>query len=389
MAVRTRPKLRRSAVRGLALAMTAILLTSCGSWRGIANVAVPGGPGTGEHHLTLYVQMPDTLALNINSRVRVADVFVGTVRAIDIKNWVARLTLDVQPTVKLPVNAIARIGQTSLLGTQHVELDMPAHPTAQLLKNGDTIPLENAEAFPSIERVLAAFAVVLRGGGIPNLEVISNEVTNMLTGRADQIRQFLNRLDTFTADLNGQADDLTRAIDSSQRLLAIFAQHNTTLDSVLTEFPPLIKHFADTQDVFVNAVAALGRISAAADAAFAPSSSNLHTNLQLLQRPLCELGKASPYLVNALKLLVSAPFETQHVKKVIRGDYINVSLMLDLTLSDIDNGFLTGTGFSGALRALEQSWGRNPSEMSPDVRFTPNPHDVPGGPYVDRGDGIC
>ena len=30
--------------------------------------------------MTIYVQMPDTLALNVNSRVRVADVFVGSVR---------------------------------------------------------------------------------------------------------------------------------------------------------------------------------------------------------------------------------------------------------------------------------------------------------------------
>ncbi len=27
--------------------------------------------------MTIYVQMPDTLALNVNSRVRVADVYVG------------------------------------------------------------------------------------------------------------------------------------------------------------------------------------------------------------------------------------------------------------------------------------------------------------------------
>ncbi len=85
-------------------------------WRGIANVPLPGGPGTGSEHTTIYVQMPDTLALNVNSRVRVADVYVGRVRSIELKNWVATLTLDLEPTVKLPENALAKIGQTSLLG---------------------------------------------------------------------------------------------------------------------------------------------------------------------------------------------------------------------------------------------------------------------------------
>jgi phospholipid/cholesterol/gamma-HCH transport system substrate-binding protein len=379
-------KWSRIASRALALVMVALVLSSCGSWKGIANVPLPGGPGTGSNKMTIYVQMPDTLALNVNSRVRVADVFVGRVRTIELKNWIATLTLDLQPGIKLPQNTLAKIGQTSLLGSQHVQLDAPPDPSPQLLHNGDTIPLKNSSAFPTTERVLASIATILRGGGISNLDTIQTEINNLLTGRADQIREFLNRLDTFTDELNKQRDDITHAIDSTNRLLAIVAQRNDTLDRVLTEFPPLIKHFADTKDLFADAVVALGRIGVAADNALAPSSANLHTNLQSLQRPLKQLGRASPYLVGALKLMLTAPFSIENVPKVVRGDYLNVSLMVDLTLSAVDNGILSGTGVSGMLRALEQAWGRDPETMIPDVRFTPNPHDAPGGPLVERGE---
>jgi phospholipid/cholesterol/gamma-HCH transport system substrate-binding protein len=376
----------RIATRALALVMVALVLSSCGSWKGIANVPLPGGPGTGSDKMTIYVQMPDTLALNVNSRVRVADVYVGRVRSIELKNWIATLTLDLQPGIKLPVNTLAKIGQTSLLGSQHVQLDSPPDPSSQLLKSGDTIPLKNSSAFPTTERVLASIATILRGGGVQNLETIQTEINNLLTGRADQIREFLGRLDTFTDELNQQREDITRAIDSTNRLLNIVAARNDTLDRVLTEFPPLIKHFADTRDLFADAVQALGRISLAADNALSPSSANLHTNLQNLQRPLKQLGRASPYLVGALKLMLTAPFSIENVPKVVRGDYMNVSLMVDATLSGLDNGVLSGTGISGMLRALEQSWGRDPATMIPDVRFTPNPHDAPGGPLVERGE---
>src|SRR5690349_16389692 len=379
-------KLSRIARRAIVLLAVALVLTSCGNWKGIANVPLPGGPGTGSNKMTIYVQMPDTLALNVNSRVRVADVFVGRVRSIELKNWIATLTLDLQPDVKLPENALAKIGQTSLLGSQHVQLDPPPDPSSQPLKSGDTIPLKNASAFPTTERVLASIATIVRGGGIPNLEVIQTEVNNLLTGRADQIREFLNRLDTFTGELNQQRNDITRAIDSTNRLLNIVGQRTNTLDRVLTEFPPLIKHFADTRDLFADAVESLGRISKAADDALGPASDPLHTNLQNLQRPLKQLGKASPYLLGALKLLLTAPFSIENVPKVVRGDYINVSLNVDLTLSSLDQGFLTGTGVSGVLRALEQAWGRDPATMMPDPRFTPNPHDAPGGPRVERGE---
>lgn len=341
--------------RAVALAAAAVVLTSCGSWKGISNVPLPGGPGTSSGATTIYVQMPDTLALNVNSRVRVADVYVGRVRSIELKNWVATLTLDLEPQVQLPVNTLAKIGQTSLLGSQHVQLDLPPDPSSQKLKSGDMIPLANASAFPTTERVLASIASILTGGGVANLEVIQTEINNVLTGRADEIKEFLGRLDTFTYELNEQRDDLTRAIESTDRLLAVVAERNNTLDAVLTEFPPLIKHFADTRDLFADAVEALGRISGAAEDALAPSSKNLNTNLANLQRPLRELGKAGPYLVNALKLIFTAPFSIENVPKVVRGDYINVSLMVDLTLSAVDNGFLSGTGVSGMLRALEQA----------------------------------
>jgi phospholipid/cholesterol/gamma-HCH transport system substrate-binding protein len=370
----------RRASQALALLTAVVMLTSCGNWRGIANVPLPGGPGSGAGSYRIYVQMPNTLALNGNSRVLVADVFVGTVRAISLKNWVATLTVDLEEGVQLPKNATAKIGQTSLLGSQHLELAAPPDPAPELLKAGDTIGLRNSSAYPTIEQTLASLALVLRGGGIPNLEVIQNELWNI--GRAHQTRALLGKLDAFINQLNQQRDDITHAIDSTDRLLSYVSRRADTLDRALTEFPPLVQHFADQRDLFANAVDAVGRISNVTDQTLSASQDNLHKDLQELQRPLKQLGRAGPYLVDALMLLLSPPFAIDSVPKIVRGDYINVSGALDLTLSAVDNAVLTGTGFSGALRALEQSWGRDLATMVPDIRFTPNPADAP----IERGE---
>lgn len=380
---------RHRAWQWLALLMAGLALTSCSSWRGIANVPMPGGPGSGPGSYTVYVQMPDTLALNNNSRVRVADVFVGTVHAIKLKNWVATLTVSLDKGVKLPKNATAKIGQTSLLGSQHVELASPPNPSPEPLKDGDTIPLKNSSTYPTTEQTLASLALILRGGGIPNLEVLQNELYNILNGRADQIRAFLNKLDTFTAQLDEQRNDITRAIDSTNRLLTYVGSRADVLDRVLTDFPPLLKHFADKQNLLIDAVNAVGGLSQVADQYLSDSRSNIHQDLLALQCPLRELGRASPYLIRALKLILVRPFDIDAVPKSFRGDYFNLSLTLDLTLSAVDNAVLTGTGFSGALRALEQSWGRDPETMIPDVRYTPNPNAVPDGPLVERADRQC
>jgi len=367
---------RTTARVGAALLMAAVL-SACGTWRGIADVPMPGGPGTGAESYRIYVQVPDTLALNVNSRVRVADIVVGRVRAIELRNWIATLTVDIENGVTLPVNATAKIGQTSLLGSQHVELASPADPAPQTLRDGDTIGLQNSSAFPTTERTLASVATVLRGGGIPNLEVIGTEVDALLDGRADQIRQFLDKLDTFTAEANAQRAEIARAIDSTNELLSIVAERNDTLDAVLTEIPPLIAHFNDTRDLGADAVQALGEFAGLVDVALSQSRQNIDHNLAELQRPLTQLGRAAPYLVGALRLMLTLPFTIDEVPKLVRGDYANISAVIDLTLSSVDNALLTGTAFSGALRALEQSWGRDPATMIPDVRFTPNPADVP------------
>jgi len=377
--------LHRRSRQGLVLLVAALMLSSCG-WRGISNVPIPGGPGSGSGSYTVYVQVPDTLAINGNSKVMVADVFVGAIRGIELKNWIATLTLGIDKSVKLPKNAIAKIGQTSLLGSQHVELLAPPDPSSELLKDGDTIQVQNSSAYPSTEQTLASLALILRGGGIPNLEALQNEVFNIFNGRGDRIRSFLGKLDTFTSQLNQQRDDITHAIDSTNRLLSYVGTRADVLDRVLTDIPPLIKHFADTKQLFINAVNSVGRMSAATSQYLTEARRPLHADLKSLQCPLKELGRASTDLIGALAILLTLPFDINSVPKLVRGDYVNFSLTVDATYSSVDNAFLTGTGFSGALRALEQSFGRDPETMIPDVRYTPNPNDAPGGPLVERGD---
>jgi phospholipid/cholesterol/gamma-HCH transport system substrate-binding protein len=235
MPVNAARRVRRAAWQGVAVVAATLLLSACGEWRGIANVSIPGGPGSGRGSYIVYVQMPDTLGLTPNSKVLIADVYVGQVQEIKLKNWIATLTVKLQNGVQLPRNATAKIGQTSLLGTQHLELAPPAQdPSPQLLSNGDTVELQNSSAFPTTEQTLASIATLLHGGGVSNLEVISNEVYSIVNGRADQIRQLLDKLDTFTAKLEEQIGDVTHAIDSADRLLAMAAAHNDTLNGALT-----------------------------------------------------------------------------------------------------------------------------------------------------------
>ena len=108
-------KLIRFAV--LVAAVSAVL-SGCGAG-GLNSVPLPGVQGEGPGSYTVKAQMPDVDNIEQNSRVRVGDVTVGNVTGIEREGWHALVTMKLNADVVLPANATAKVGQTSLLGSQH------------------------------------------------------------------------------------------------------------------------------------------------------------------------------------------------------------------------------------------------------------------------------
>ena len=54
--------------------------------------------------------------LESNSPVMIDDVVVGSVGKMTVDNWHADVEVSVKPDVVVPANAVATVGQTSLLG---------------------------------------------------------------------------------------------------------------------------------------------------------------------------------------------------------------------------------------------------------------------------------
>jgi phospholipid/cholesterol/gamma-HCH transport system substrate-binding protein len=133
-----------------------------------------------------------------NSRVRVGDVTVGSVTKIERQGWHALLTMSIDGGVQLPANATAKIGQTSLLGSLHVELAPPSNAAPEgRLHDGSLIPLSSGGAYPSTEQTLAAVSSLLNGGGIGQIQDITQALSSAFAGREDDLRSLIQQLDVF------------------------------------------------------------------------------------------------------------------------------------------------------------------------------------------------
>jgi phospholipid/cholesterol/gamma-HCH transport system substrate-binding protein len=337
--------------------LAAMLATGCG-WRGLNSFALPGTQGTGSGSFTVQAQLPDVDRLQPNSRVRVNDVTVGSVSRIERQDWHALVTMKLNGDVVLPANATASLGQTSLLGSLHIELAAPTDPPEGRLHQGSLIPLSAGKAYPSTEQTLAAASVLLNNGGLGQVQDITRALSTAFAGREGDLRSLLSQLDTFIGRVNEQTDDIIRATDSLNRLVDQFAAQKPVIDKGLDTIPAALAVLNKERDKLIDAVTELGKFSALAADSVNQTKTSLVQELRDLGPVLESLGNAGTSITRSLNLITTFPFAKDSLTKWFRGDYANVSLVVDLTLSRIDSALFTGTRWEGNLTELESQWGR-------------------------------
>lgn len=361
------------AITALAVALGLVALPGC-EFHGANSFTLPGTKGGGPGAYTIQAQMPDVQNLQRNSRVRVNDVTVGNVTNIELQGWHALVTMTLDGDVDLPANASATIGQTSLLGSVHVELAPPKGVAPQgKLKNGSLIRLASASSYPSTERTLAAVSLLLNGGGLGQLQDVTKALSTAFTGREQDLRSLLSQLDKFVGYLNDQKTDIIAASDSLNNLVGQFADQRPVIDKALRTVPDAVAVLKDERDNLAEALGEVGKFGALAADSVNKTKENLIKELKDLGPVLQSLADAGPALTRAIGFYGTFPWPRDTMDKWLRGDYANLTAVIDLTLSRLDASFFTGTRFECNLTELELQWGRTIGQM-------PSPC-TGGGPY--------
>ena len=361
-------------IRGFALALVLVLLTSGCGWRGVNSLALPGTQGNGPGSFEIRAQMPDVMNIQPNSRVRVADVTVGHVSKIELESGHALVSMRLDGNVDLPANATAKIGMTTIFGSLHIELAPPADEAPQgRLREGSLIPLSRAGAYPTPEQTLSALSLVLNGGGVGQAGDVVEALSTAFRGREADLRSLIEQSNTFTTNLNDQSGDIIAATDSLNNLVGKFAEQQPVLDRAVRTIPDALAGLNGERGNLTEAADQLGILSAMTVDTVNRSKESLVKELQQVGPVLGALGDAGPALTRSLGLLPTYPFPNADVEKWHRGDSTNLTAVIDLTLSRLDAGLFTGTRWECNLSALELQWGRTIGQF-------PSPC-MAGGPY--------
>jgi phospholipid/cholesterol/gamma-HCH transport system substrate-binding protein len=348
-----------------ALAITA--LPGCGvlrDFRGAASLPLPGTAGGGPGHYTIKAQMADVVNLRPNSRVQVGDVIIGNVVKIERQGWHALLTMNIDGDVNLPVNATATLGQTSLLGSQHIELAAPKDVAPEgKLHDGSMIPLASTGDYPSTEQTLSAASMLINGGGLGQLDDVVHALSTAYTGREQDLRSLIGQLDKFVAYLNDQKGDIIAATDSLNNLVGQLADQKPVIDRALQTIPDALTVLKNDRNDLADALGQVGKFGALAADSFNQTKDNLVKELNDLGPVLQSLADAGPALTRSLGFYATFPFPKDAIPMSFRGDAANLTAVIDLTLSRLDAALFTGTRFEGNLTELELQWGRTIGQM--------------------------
>ncbi|GFG69946.1 virulence factor Mce family protein [Mycolicibacter senuensis] len=378
--------------RGVASTVFALIavvaLSGCG-WRGLNSLPMPGTEGRAPGSFTIRAQLPEVNRLEPNSRVRVGDVTVGSVTKVERQGWHALLTMRLNPDVDLPANATVALGQTSLLGSLHIELAAPTDVTPEgKLREGSLIPLSAAVSYPTTDQTLAAVSMLLNGGGIGRIQEITRAFSTAFAGREKELRGLIDQLDEFIVHANEQSDDIIAATDSLNNLAGKFAEQKPVVDEALETFPKALSVLRDERRQLADAADRLGKFGALAADVTNQTKRALVQELNDIGPVLESLANAGPALTRALGLYPTYPFATETIPNWFRGDAANLTAVIDLTLSRLDASFFTGTKWECDLTELEMQWGRTigqfPSPCTAGGPFNPgNPLVIPY--HVDQG----
>ncbi|OBJ08850.1 MCE family protein [Mycobacterium sp. 1465703.0] len=378
----------RSTIRRCAVAVVVVPLVLCAlagcQWQGVNSLPLPGTAGGGPGSYVIQAEMPDIGTMQRNSRVRVGDVTVGTVTNIQRQGWHALVTMRVSGDTPLPANTTATIGQTSLLGSLHVELAAPADEPAQgRLRNGAVIPLSSARSYPTTEQILAAVSMLLNGGGLGQLQEIIRTLGTAFNGRANEVGHIMGQLDDCLSALTNQISDITAATESLNRLAGKFSANQPVLDKALHTMPGAIAALRDQRHNLADALDELGKFSALATDTILKTRKSLVSEINSLGPVLKSLADAGPALTHSLSFFSTIPFTKEELTNWMRGDFGNITGIIDLTLSRLDAGLFTGTRWEGNLTELELQWGRTLGQLpSPYTARNPllNPYQYDQGP---------
>jgi phospholipid/cholesterol/gamma-HCH transport system substrate-binding protein len=324
-----------------------VVVAGCGPT--MSDLPLPGSGVSGDT-IEVKVQFDEALNLARGAQVRVNGVSSGKVRAVTTKDFKALAVLDVRTSARMRTTATARLRYTTPLGELFVEVTNPDQ--GALLRDGAVLSTAQSSTAPTVEDALASASLLVNGGGLNQLQTVTEELNAAIGGREDTARELLRRADTFLGEASATTGDIDRALTALATVSKVLEANRSTIRAALTDLRPAARVLRKNTPGLTRLLAKLATFSDTANGVVGATRAQVLQMLREVSPVLDEFIANRDDLGPSLKALVAL---SGNINAAVPGDYANMKLELQLdkvtlpTLlgapgSAADPGGSTGTG---------------------------------------------
>jgi phospholipid/cholesterol/gamma-HCH transport system substrate-binding protein len=237
--------------------------------------------------------------------------------------------MDVRTDAKIRDGATARLRYTTPLGELFIDITNPAQGTP--MAEGDTLGLPTTETAPTVEDALSEASLLINGGGLDQLRIIT-----------DELNKALDRARTFLTEANATTQSIDAVLTSLNSLSKTLNGRKDTINKAMRQIRPAAAVLRRATPGFTKLLQAVQRFSGAANSTVNATRTQLLNLLAEVEPTLAELAANRGRFDSMLR---SIELAANVGKQAIPTEYLNINGTLHL------DG-ITGAGPVGGLLDL-------------------------------------
>jgi len=301
--------------------LTLGVVTACGPT--MADMPLPGNGVSGET-IELKVRFDEALNLAQGAQVKVNGVYSGKVSSVTTEDFKALVTLRVRTSAQVRADASARLRYTTPLGELFVDVANPDQ--GRVLRAGETLDPKRSTTAPTVEDALSSASLLVNGGGLNQLQTVTDQLNAALGGREDTVRELLNRANVFLSEANATTADIDRALRALAAVSTIANENRDTVRAALRDLRPAAAVLRENTPAFTELLAKVAAFSATANEVVGKTRADLLQMTREVSPVLQEFLDSRAVLGPSLRALVSA---SNILDQVVPGDYVNLKLRIE------------------------------------------------------------
>ncbi len=335
----SRRRFRRARRTTVVFAAAAAVLAVPGCGLTVDKVPLPK-PGPGGDTYTVHAVFTNALNLPDQAKVKIGGSDVGVVTNIATENYQAIVDLNIRKDIQLPKNSTAELRQATPLGDVFIAVAMPkTQPGTDLLRDGDTLPVQQTSAGATVEELLLSVSTLFNGGGLAALTKVTAELDSIVGGRPEQLASLLRQMTSVTTTLHANSERIDSTINGFGALASTIEARHNELGQVADTLPSMIGTIAENNKQIGDLLTKVSTTSAAlGDYANTTSDqlSDLLDNVHKLMGALAQTRNDFGPLLDAM----------HDVRPAVDASFKGNTLAVAATLTNLDIGLITDPAHS-------------------------------------------